>query len=80
MREISEITLPTFKFWGGAKNNADLLRYDELEQIEYILEDLYEDGVGDTFINDLFWFDFGVIVEWLGYEYDEEKDEVIRAK
>lgn len=80
MRVISEISLVNFEFWAGAKQNAEMLDYNELEQLEYILEDIYSEGMTDTLINDLFWFDFGIICEWLGYEYDEENDKIIRDK
>ena len=78
MRVICDMSLTSFEFWGGGKLNADMLRYDELEQLEYILEDIYSDGINDTMINDIMWFDFGVVCEWLGLVYDEEKDMIIR--
>ena len=38
-----------------------------------------EEPLTDTQINDLFWFEFDFVVrEILGYEYDEQKDEIIR--
>ena len=57
-----------------------MLTYSELEQLDYIFEDIYPNGVDETFINDAFWFDFGVICEWLGYRYDSDKDEIIREE
>lgn len=78
MRVYSEMSLTSFQFWAGAKDNAQRLTYDELEQIGYMLEDIYSEGIEDTTINDLFWFDFGCVVDWLGYKYDEENDEIIR--
>lgn len=40
--------------------------------IEEILEDLYPDGMDETAVNDLFWFDNDTIAEWLGYtDFDE---------
>ena len=45
--------------------------YDDGRAIgEDILEELYPDGIDETTINDLFWFDRDVIASWLGYEDD----------
>ena len=78
MRVISEMSLTSFKFWAGAESNAARLTYDEIEQVGYMLEDIYSDGIEDTQINDLFWFDFEIVCEWLGYTYDVDNDEIIR--
>ena len=78
MKVYADICLASFQFWAGAVNNANKLSYDELEQVGYMLEDIYPNGVEDVLINDLFWFDFGVVCEWLGYLYDEDNDEIKR--
>ena len=80
MRVYSDMSLTSFQFWSGAKSNAEKLTYEELEQVEYMLEDIYSEGVEDVFINDLFWFDFEIVCEWLGFRYDVENDEVIREE
>jgi len=79
MKVFCEISLANFEFWAGAKCRAEQLTYDELEQLEYILEDIYPDGVEDVVINDLFWFDFNIVCEWLGLELDENED-IIREE
>ena len=53
MKVISEISLTNFEFWGGAKDRARMLTYEELEQVEYMLEDIYEE-IEDITINNLF--------------------------
>ena len=80
MRVVAEISLTSFEFWAGAKSNAAKLNYDELEQLEYILEDIYEGEIEDVTINDLLWFDFAWVCEALGLTYDEDKDEVLREE
>jgi hypothetical protein len=72
MKIYTETSLTNFKFWSGAKDTVKYLTYDELEQIESILEDAYPDGMSDTEINDLFWFEEDLIAEWLGYSDFEE--------
>lgn len=80
MRVYSEMRLTSFQFWAGAKENASRLYYEELEQLDYILEDIYEGEVEDVTINDLMWFDFAWICEVLGLTYDEDKDEILREE
>lgn len=72
MRYYVEEQLYNFQFWGGAKENANLLTLQELEQIEFELSDIYPEGLEDTQINDIFWFDFDFIAQLLGYDDEEE--------
>lgn len=74
MKVFSEISLVNFEFWSGAKDNAKQLTYEEMEELDYILEDIYPDGVNETVINDLFWFDFNIVCEWLALELDENEN------
>lgn len=80
MRIYSEMSLTNFEFWSGAKANAERLTNEEMEQIDEMIKELYPDGIDKVNINNLFWFEFESVVEWLGYEYDEEKDKIIRSK
>ena len=64
MKIYSETSLRNFEFWSGAVSRAEVLTYDQMNQVEAILEDLYPDGIEDTEINDLFWFDEDTIAEW----------------
>lgn len=67
--------LRDFEFWSGAKSNAEILTDRHFDELEFILEDLYPDGMDETQINDLFWFDFDSVLEWLGLEVEEETEE-----
>lgn len=40
MKVISEMRLTDFEFWGGAKDRAKMLTYEELEEIGNVLEDI----------------------------------------
>ena len=77
MRVISEMSLTSFQFWAGAKANAEMLTYEELEQIGEVIEELYEE-IEDVTINDIFWFDFSWVCESIGIKYNEEEDIIIR--
>lgn len=80
MKVFCERSLTSFEFWGGASLNARMLKYDELEDVEMMLEDIYPDGMGETLINDLFWFEFDFVCSLIGLEYDIEKDIIIREE
>ena len=75
MKVYSEVSLSNFNFWSGAKDNAAELTDAQLDTVECILEDIYPDGMNETAINDLFWFDFESVKEWLGIEEEEETEE-----
>lgn len=53
MKAYSEIPLTSFKFWGGAKDRAKILTYEELEEVGKVLESIYEE-VESVTINNLF--------------------------
>ena len=81
----SETALRNFGFWSGAKDRADMLTFSQLDAIETELEQLYADGIGETELNDLFWFDFDFVCSLIGTseaavfgeeeEGEEEKEE-----
>ena len=76
MKLTTEKSLSNFEFWGGAKDNAKELTLSQLNEVENILEDIYPDGVSETEVNDIFWFDFDTIKEWLNItDEDEDEDE-----
>ena len=82
MRIYREESIADFDFWAGAKDTVKHLTEDELNTIEGILEEIYPDGMDETVLNDLFWFERDLIAEWLGYEdfealmfRDEDEDD-----
>ena len=79
MKIYSEQSLRNFDFWSGAKSRVKYLTDEQLDTIESMLEELYPEGMSETEVNDLFWFDEDTIAEWLGYNnFDEimnEKDD-----
>lgn len=72
MKIWSETSLFSFNFWSGAKQTAEHLTLDDFNIIESILDDYYPDGINETELNDLFWFDEDTIAEWLGYSSFDE--------
>ena len=72
MKIYEEKSLIEFEFWSGAKDTVKYLTDEELDKIEAILEELNPDGLSDTEVNDIFWFEDDWIAEMLGYEDFEE--------
>lgn len=72
MRIICEERVSEFVFWGGAKDSRERFTYEEMDQLNDIFEDLYGDeGLTDTQLNDIMWFEPEVLCEWLGIDFDE---------
>ena len=71
MKYTVEESLSNFKFWSGAKTNAEKLTEEELDRVENMLPDLFGEELSEVQINDLFWFDFGYICELLGLTEEE---------
>lgn len=72
MKYYVEDSLSNFNFWSGGKDNANLLSGEQLDTVEQMLEEIEpEEGWSDTAINDMFWFDFDTICDWLGYKDGE---------
>lgn len=75
MKIFKEESLRYFDFWSGAKENAKELSGEQLDNLEIILEDAYPDGIDATTLNDMMWFEFDTIKEWLGIEDENENEE-----
>ena len=79
MKIYTEQSLANFKFWSGAETTAQRIWEEQgsegFDQLEAILEDLYPDGIDETDLNDLLWFDADTVYEWLGIEDEEDDDD-----
>ena len=68
MRTYKETRLRDFEFWGNAKFVRSLLKVEELDQFENVIELGYPDGISETELNDIFAYDSDVIAEYVGYK------------
>ena len=69
MKITSEMSLKNFKAWSGAKDTLNkLIELDKCDELEFILDDLYPDGLTETQLNDILWFDDEWVYEILGIE------------
>ena len=46
MKIFEEKPLTSFEWWGNAKDNVCELTREEMDTLEFHLEDLYPDGIG----------------------------------
>ena len=82
MKIIMETSLENFEAWSGGRDTLNTLKEKDLcDRLESILECEYPDGMTDTELNDLLWFEDDAIAEWLGFsdwedlENDGEEEE-----
>lgn len=68
MKIYEEKNLSDFEFWSGGEDTARVLTSEQMDEIETNLEELYPEGIEDTCLNDLFWFEDDTIAEWLGFD------------
>ena len=73
MKIYKEQSLSYFDFWGNARENVKKLTCDDLDQIEYILEDIHPEGVDEIMLNDIFSFDFEWVCECLGISEEDNE-------
>lgn len=68
-----EKKLRDFHFWSGAATNAAKLTYEELDELERQLEEIKgnDEPWSITEVNDIMWFQFEDICDWLGLDYEE---------
>lgn len=75
MKITYDLDLNTFGAWSGAVETLDKIKEEgKCEDLEWILEDLYPDGMTETELNDLLWFEPETIFEWLGITEEEEEE------
>jgi len=56
-----------FEPWAGAVDTWDkIVEANKLEELDFILEDFYPDGISRTALNDLLWYDGDWVLEQLG--------------
>ena len=74
-----ELDLNSFQAWSGAKDTLDRIqREGKCSLLEQILEDTYPDGMTETELNDLLWFDSESVYGWLGIRSEEQIEREIK--
>ena len=74
MKTFNENTnLRNFDAWSGAKNTKEtILNANKGNDFDNLIEELYPDGLSETQLNDILWFESNWIFENLGISEEEE--------
>ena len=73
-----ELDLNRFEAWSGAKETLERIQCEgKCSLLEQILEDIYPDGMTETELNDLLWFDSESVYEWLGIRSESQIEKEI---
>ena len=68
----TETNLRNFKAWSGAVYTKKIILDAGLEEeFEILIDELYPEGLTDTELNDILWFDPDWILEALGIKEEE---------
>lgn len=67
MKITNNLDLNSFQAWSGGFDTLNRIRNEgKIEQLEQILEELFPDGMTETELNDLLWFEEEWIYDLLG--------------
>ena len=73
-----ELDLNSFQAWSGAVDTLERIqREGKCAELENVLEELYPDGMTETELNDLLWFDSESVYEWLGIRSESQIEKEI---
>lgn len=76
--EVKKIySFEDFEPWSGAIETWEKLQeFDKIGTLEATLEDFYPDGIDETELNDILWFDEESVFDWVGLYYNSDTDVV----
>ena len=72
MKTFNETNLVNFNAWSGAVETKErIINEGKAKDFDSLIDELYPDGLSETHLNDLLWFEEDWLFEHLGIE-DEE--------
>lgn len=75
MKVYNEMSIRDFEAWSGAVDTKDkIIANDKEDEFDALIKELYPDGIDETQLNDILWFDDEWVLESLGIYEDEEED------
>jgi hypothetical protein len=76
MKITNDTTLKNFETWSGATETKEaILNAGKGDEFDNLIEELYPDGLTDTQLNDLLWFEEDWLFQTLGICEEEEEDQ-----
>ena len=76
MKTFNEnVTLVNFNAQSGAVETKErIINEGKAEQFDSLIEELYPDGLSETALNDLLWFEEDWVFEMLGITEDQDEE------
>ena len=76
MKIFKEESITEFEAWSGAKDTQNtILENNKEDEFDALIEETYPEGIDETQLNDLLWFESEWIFECLGITEDEDEDD-----
>ncbi len=70
-------TLANFEAWSGGKDTkVEILKADKGEEFDNLIEELYPEGLSETTLNDLLWFERDWLFKLLHISEEDENEEI----
>lgn len=66
-----EMNLSEFEAWSGAVDTLKELTIEEMDILQNIIEEIYPEGLTETQLNDILWFEDEWISEMIGRQLYE---------
>ena len=74
MKVTTDLDLRSFKAWSGAIETQErIVNEGKEDDFDSLIEELYPDGIDETQLNDILWFEEDWLFEQLGIDNDEEE-------
>lgn len=76
MALVVNVGINGYKPWSGAISTwNEIEEANKVDELEYLLEEFYPDGITDTQLNDILWFESDWVYENLGISDEDEEDD-----
>ena len=63
------LSVRNFDAWSGARDTKDLIiGNNKVDEFDFLIEELYPDGLTETQLNDILWFEEDWICDTLGID------------
>ena len=68
----NNLSLRDFNAWSGAKDTKEtIINEGKEDEFDTLIEELYPEGIDQTHLNDLLWFETEFLFENLGIEIED---------
>lgn len=77
MKTFNEnVSLSDFNAWSGATDTKQtIINAGKVDEFDNLIEELYPDGLSETQLNDILWFESDWCFEMLGISENEDEDD-----